>query len=113
MVQALANLGAVTGWAPVTGVPLPFVSQGGTAFVALMVGVAVMTDIARRGVDPEAEPRRRAYVGHAHPSQRRASATFSAAADHGPGRHHPRPHRPNPVDGTDASVTRIGSPGSS
>ena len=96
MVQALANLGAVTGWAPVTGVPLPFVSQGGTAFVALMVGVAVMTDIARRGVDPEAEPRRRSYTEHAHPSQRRASATFSAPAGPGAVRRHPRPHRPTP-----------------
>lgn len=68
-VQAMANLGAVTGWAPVTGVPLPFVSQGGTAFVALMVGVALLVDIARRGVNPDDEARRKSYRGREHPSQ--------------------------------------------
>ncbi len=54
MAQAFANIAAVTGMAPVTGVPLPFVSQGGTAFVSLMVALGVLLDIARRGVIPTA-----------------------------------------------------------
>jgi cell division protein FtsW len=49
MAQAFANIGAVTGLAPVTGVPLPFVSQGGTAFVSLMVALGLLVDVARRG----------------------------------------------------------------
>jgi cell division protein FtsW len=51
--QAFANIAAVTGMAPVTGVPLPFVSQGGTAFVSLMVALGLLLDIARRGVAVE------------------------------------------------------------
>jgi cell division protein FtsW len=47
--QAFANIAAVTGVAPVTGVPLPLVSQGGTAFVSLMVAIGVLLDVARRG----------------------------------------------------------------
>ncbi len=64
--QAFANIAAVTGLAPVTGVPLPFVSQGGTAFVSLMAAMGILLDIARRGTD-----RRRTKTPH--PSMRRAA----------------------------------------
>ncbi len=47
--QAIVNLGAVTGLLPVTGVPLPFVSYGGSALVASLVGVGVLASIARAG----------------------------------------------------------------
>ncbi len=63
--QAFANIAAVTGLAPVTGVPLPFVSQGGTAFVSLMAALGVLLDVARRGTD-----RRRTKAPH--PSMRGA-----------------------------------------
>ena len=83
--QAVTNIGAVTGVAPVTGVPLPFVSQGGTAFVTLMIAVALLVDIARRGIDPEADARRRRYTERTHPSQlrrdnRTGSGPFRPAA---------------------------------
>jgi cell division protein FtsW len=68
-VQAIANVAAVTGVAPVTGVPMPFVSQGGTAFVSLMIAVGIMVDVARRGVDPLRSDRRAAYQTRHHPSQ--------------------------------------------
>ncbi|MDQ3979196.1 MAG: putative lipid II flippase FtsW [Actinomycetota bacterium] len=45
--QALINLGAVTGRLPVTGVPLPFVSFGGSALVVTMLGVGVLVNVAR------------------------------------------------------------------
>jgi cell division protein FtsW len=45
--QALINLGAVTGRLPVTGVPLPFVSFGGSALVVTMLAVGVLINIAR------------------------------------------------------------------
>ena len=38
--QTLVNLGAVTGLLPITGVPLPFLSFGGTALVVTLAGVA-------------------------------------------------------------------------
>lgn len=46
-VQAIVNIGGVTGILPITGVPLPFVSFGGTALVMAMVGVGVLISVAR------------------------------------------------------------------
>ena len=48
--QALINTGAVLGTMPVTGVPLPFVSVGGSSFVVLMVATGVLINIARTGL---------------------------------------------------------------
>lgn len=45
--QALVNLGAVTGVLPITGVPLPFVSFGGSSLVVSMMAVGVLVAIAR------------------------------------------------------------------
>ncbi len=51
--QALFNVGAVLGSLPVTGVPLPFVSVGGSSFIVLMIATGVLVNIARTGlVDP-------------------------------------------------------------
>jgi cell division protein FtsW len=49
--QALVNIGGVVGVLPITGVPLPFVSFGGTALVVSLVGVGVLVSVARH-VDP-------------------------------------------------------------
>ncbi len=68
--QALANVAAVTAMAPVTGIPLPFISQGGTSFVTLMLAVGVLIDIARRGVDPTKIAREDHFDAGVHPSQR-------------------------------------------
>jgi cell division protein FtsW len=45
--QAIVNLGAVTGLLPVTGVPLPFVSFGGSALVVSLAAIGVLASIAR------------------------------------------------------------------
>ena len=50
-VQAIVNIGGVIGILPITGVPLPFVSFGGTALVVSLVGVGVLVSVARH-VDP-------------------------------------------------------------
>jgi cell division protein FtsW len=47
--QTLVNLGAVTGLLPITGVPLPFLSFGGTALVVTLAGVGVMASVALDG----------------------------------------------------------------
>ena len=44
---AFVNLGMVTGLLPVVGVPLPFVSYGGTALVTLGVGMGLIMSVAR------------------------------------------------------------------
>ena len=46
-VQAVVNIGGVVGVLPITGVPLPFVSFGGTALVVSLVGVGVLVSVAR------------------------------------------------------------------
>ena len=49
VVQALVNVGAVIGLLPVTGVPLPFVSFGGSSMVIAMGAVGMLTNVARQG----------------------------------------------------------------
>ncbi len=46
--QTVANLGAVTGLLPITGVPLPLVSFGGSALVVTLAGIGVLGSVARR-----------------------------------------------------------------
>jgi cell division protein FtsW len=44
--QAVINLAAVMGVAPLTGIPLPFVSYGGSSLVVLLASVGVLLNIA-------------------------------------------------------------------
>jgi cell division protein FtsW len=46
--QALLNICAVLGIAPVTGVPLPFISSGGTSLVVLLATMGLLLNIAAR-----------------------------------------------------------------
>jgi cell division protein FtsW len=48
-IEALINIGAVTGLLPITGVPLPLISFGGTSLVVTLTGIGVLLSIARRG----------------------------------------------------------------
>jgi cell division protein FtsW len=44
--QAAVNLSAVLGIAPLTGIPLPFVSYGGSSLVVLLAAVGILLNIA-------------------------------------------------------------------
>ncbi len=44
---AFVNLGMVAGILPVVGVPLPFISYGGTAMVTLGIGLGIVFSVAR------------------------------------------------------------------
>ncbi|MDF1484788.1 rod shape-determining protein RodA [Ramlibacter sp. H39-3-26] len=44
---AFVNMGMVSGILPVVGVPLPFVSYGGTAMVTLGMGLGILMSVAR------------------------------------------------------------------
>jgi cell division protein FtsW len=44
--QAAINLAAALGIAPLTGIPLPFVSAGGSSLVVLLTGIGVLLNIA-------------------------------------------------------------------
>ncbi len=47
LVQAIINIGAVIGMLPVIGVPLPFVSSGGSSLVTGMLAIGVLLSFAR------------------------------------------------------------------
>lgn len=48
VVQALLNIGAVTAVLPITGVPLPFISVGGSSLAVTLLAVGVLLSINRR-----------------------------------------------------------------
>ncbi len=47
--QAIIHMGVVTGCFPTKGLPLPFVSFGGSSLVVNMTGVGLLVNISRRG----------------------------------------------------------------
>ncbi|AKU10012.1 rod shape-determining protein [Azoarcus sp. CIB] len=47
---AFVNMGMVSGILPVVGVPLPFISYGGTALVTLCLGIGILMSIQRSRV---------------------------------------------------------------
>ncbi len=52
LVQAVVNLFAVMGLAPLTGVPLPFVSYGNSSLLVMLAAVGLMLNVARGGTAP-------------------------------------------------------------
>ena len=46
--QAFINIAAISGLAPLTGIPLPFVSYGGTALISLLAGLGIVLNVAKR-----------------------------------------------------------------
>ncbi|MBH41537.1 MAG: putative lipid II flippase FtsW [Candidatus Magasanikbacteria bacterium] len=46
--QSFFNIGAMLGLMPITGVPLPFVSHGGTALVISLIGVGVVLNVSKQ-----------------------------------------------------------------
>jgi cell division protein FtsW len=47
--QIVVNLGAVTGLLPITGVPLPMLSYGGSSLVVSLAAVGILVNIGRAG----------------------------------------------------------------
>ncbi len=65
--QAFVNIGAVLGMLPITGLPLPFVSYGGTALVVSMASAGILLNVARQAQAP-------VQSGQVKPPRRRVSA---------------------------------------
>ena len=63
--QATLNFFAVLGLAPLTGVPLPFISYGSTNLIVLLAGMGLLLNVAATGGLPAraAKPRLRAIEG--------------------------------------------------
>lgn len=45
--QAFINIAAITGLIPLTGIPLPFVSYGGSALIISLVGAGILVNISK------------------------------------------------------------------
>ena len=50
--QALVNIGMVIGVMPVTGIPLPFVTYGGSSLISLLFGMGILQSIRMRAYKP-------------------------------------------------------------
>lgn len=50
LVQTLINIGAMLSVLPLTGVPLPFISYGGTSLVILLAAVGILVNISKNQV---------------------------------------------------------------
>lgn len=48
--QAFINIAVTAGSLPVTGIPLPFISYGGTALVMFLFGIGILLNIAKNNV---------------------------------------------------------------
>jgi cell division protein FtsW len=71
--QAAVNLLAVMGLAPLTGVPLPFLSYGGSSLIVLLAGVGILLNIAQRGGAAAASvPDRSRRDGRSRPARARS-----------------------------------------
>ena len=84
-IGAFVNVGAVTGVIPTTGIPLPFISYGGTALATSLVGMGILLNVSAQGRSHGAT--RRAGVDR----WGRDRGPSHAGAGNGPG---PAPRRP-------------------
>ncbi|MGH2402554.1 MAG: FtsW/RodA/SpoVE family cell cycle protein, partial [Candidatus Limnocylindria bacterium] len=50
--QVLVNIGMVIGVMPVTGIPLPFVTYGGSSLISLLFGMGILQSIRMRAYKP-------------------------------------------------------------
>jgi cell division protein FtsW len=54
--QSMLNVGAVSGAIPFTGVPLPFVSYGGSSLIITLASVGMLLNVSKYANSPVAEP---------------------------------------------------------
>ena len=83
--QAVINIAAVLGVAPLTGIPLPFVSYGGSSLIVLLAAVGILLNIAvnERVVEARVRDRGRGHSGAraARPRGRGGSARARSDGD--------------------------------
>jgi cell division protein FtsW len=84
--QAAINMAAALGVAPLTGIPLPFVSYGGSSLIVMLAGVGVLLNIARGDVGRAAAAvpdrgRRDGRARRAGTGRRRGAAAAGRAGD--------------------------------
>jgi cell division protein FtsW len=94
-VQAFINIGAVVGVLPITGIPLPLVSFGGSAMIADLVAIGMLLSFARAepGAPQALAGRRLLGLRAAKPAKTRTATRTSSAAPAAKRRTGPAPRR--------------------
>jgi cell division protein FtsW len=92
LVQAAINLFAVMGLAPLTGVPLPFVSYGNSSLMATLFAVGLILNVARGGTaraaagsTPSRAGKLRVVQGGREPARERSRSSGARKAKSGGG----------------------------
>ena len=79
VLQALMNMAVVSGAIPSTGVPLPFISYGGSSILFTMIGVGILLNVSdynSRNLDMKRRPEKAAR-------RMRKGATLASSSDEG------------------------------
>jgi cell division protein FtsW len=78
VVQALFNISVVTSILPAKGIPLPFISYGGSSVLVTMAGVGLLLSISRAA--SAAEPQKRDATVHRKKGRVKEKRAMSARA---------------------------------
>jgi cell division protein FtsW len=101
--QATINLFAVMGMAPVTGVPLPFVSYGNSSLMVMLGATGIMLNVARR------QPATRRAPAPTSPGGSRAKSKPKPRSKGAPARRRPRARVGRPAGATALAAGRGGA----
>lgn len=58
-IQAILNIASMTALVPLTGIPLPFISYGGSSLIMIMLATGILLNISRLSVIPDKIGRKR------------------------------------------------------
>ena len=81
IIQALLNIAVMTGAIPSTGVPLPFISFGGSSLMVVMIGVGLMLSVHRVATRRKPNSERRSDIASFDRSWRNRRSRLSRAGD--------------------------------
>jgi cell division protein FtsW len=80
--QALLNFAVITSSVPFTGVPLPFVSYGGTSFIITMAATGILLSVSRHAVAEGDDGRLQVGTQDTHDGGRNRRPRISRMVDH-------------------------------
>jgi len=76
--ETIINVASVVGWWPVTGIPLPFLSYGGTSLIINLLALGLLVNVARRATTAPRSASATATAARAPLRPRYAPATSTA-----------------------------------